>query len=242
MSIKVDIRDVSRSFGTRPAVRGLTRVFAPGLVHAVIGPNGSGKSTLLRMVARLDTPDAGAITYSDAQGGIAPDIRLMRRMTLVSQAPALFNTTIFENVAYGLRVRGLAKELVSDRVHEALAEAGLAHLSHARAETLSGGEAQRAAFARAYAIRPELVLLDEPTANLDPDGVALMEGLVKRMSKGHGATVIVVTHNLFQARRIADMVHFMYAGGLVESGENPGFFDHPSEPLTREFISGEAVY
>lgn len=241
-SLSVRLEKLSRSYGPSAALKGITCEFEPGRINTVIGPNGSGKTTLLRLIARLDSPGSGSITYMDGDSSVPLGISLMRRMTLVSQATVLFNTSLYNNIAYGLKVRGLSPGSVKARVEEALAAVGLNALAHARAGTLSGGEAQRAAFARAYAIRPELALLDEPSANLDPDGVSLMERLVLRMKEEYGTTFVIVTHNLFQARRLADRAFFLYGGELVESGDARVLFGSPREELTRKFLSGEVVY
>ncbi len=242
MSLTVVLKGLNKSYAGKEALKDISCEFTAGKIGAVIGPNGSGKTSLLRLISRLDRPSRGEIAYMSGGGCALPGISLMRRMTLVSQTTVLFNTTLYNNIAYGLKVRGLPPGSVKARVDEALAAVGLQALAHARAGTLSGGEAQRAAFARAYALRPELALLDEPSANLDPDGVALMERLVLRMKEEYGTTFVIVTHNLFQARRLADRVFFLYGGELVESGDTRALFGSPKRELTRKFLSGEVVY
>ena len=127
------------------------------------------------------------------------------------------------------------------RASTALQLGGLSHLAYARAKTLSGGEAQRAAMVRAYALRPEELFLDEPFSNLDPEGGRLMERLTLQL-KSSGAAVVLVTHNLFQARRLSDHVYFLFKGRLIESGESERFFNEPEEELTRQFMSGEMLF
>jgi tungstate transport system ATP-binding protein len=242
MSLTVVLKGLNKSYAGKEALKDISCEFTAGKIGAVIGPNGSGKTSLLRLISRLDRPSRGEIAYMSGGGCALPGISLMRRMTLVSQATVLFNTSLYNNIAYGLKARGLPPGSVKARVEEALAAVGLNALAHAQAGTLSGGEAQRAAFARAYALRPELALLDEPSANLDPDGVALMERLVLRMKEEYGTTFVIVTHNLFQARRLADRVFFLYGGELVESGDTRALFGSPKRELTRKFLSGEVVY
>jgi len=242
MSLSVSLSGLSKSFAARPALKGISCEFGAGKVNVVLGPNGSGKTTLLRIVAGLESPDGGSIAYTGGGGIVPAGNTLMRRMTLVSQWPVLFDTTLFKNVAFGLRLRGLPPGVVSERVDEAIEAGGLGRLAHARARTLSAGESQRAAFVRAYALRPELLLLDEPTANLDPDGVALIERLILRMKEDYGTTSVLVTHNIFQARRLADTAFLMFGGEMVESGPASGFFGSPARELTRKFLSGEVVY
>ena len=238
MSLGVELKGVGKSYGGRAVLSGVTCAFAKGRITAVIGPNGSGKTTLMRLIARLEIPDSGELVYTDGQQGLP----LMRRMTLVAQRPCLFNTTLFNNVAFGLRARGLPGAEIRGRVMDALSASGLSHLSHANARSLSGGEAQRAALARAYALRPDLVLLDEPAANLDPEGVDQMERLIRKMKDEQGMTALIVTHNMFQARRLADDVCLLYGGELVERGARDEFFGAPKKDLTRKFLAGEVVF
>lgn len=242
MSLHVAISKIKKSFGERTVLDGVSCAFPAGGISAVIGPNGSGKTTLLRIVAGLTAQDGGKVTYMDGDGEVPPGLPLMRRMTYVAQSPLLFTTSLYNNIAYGLRQRGIPVGEVHSRVDEALDAGGLKRLAHSRAKTLSGGEAQRAAIARAYALRPEMVLLDEPALNLDPEGGAWMERLVAKMRDEQGATVVLVTHNMFQARRLADRVFFLYEGRLIESGPKDAFFQSPENDLTRKFLAGEVVY
>ncbi len=238
MSLGVELSSVSKSYGGREVLKGVTCSFAKGHISAIIGPNGSGKTTLLRLIAKLERPDRGDIGYTDGTDGPA----LMKKMTLVSQRPCLFNTTLYNNVAFGLKMRGLPVAEIRARVQDALSASGLAHLAQANARSLSGGEAQRATLARAYALRPELVLLDEPAANLDPEGVDQMERLIQRMRREQGMTALIVTHNMFQARRLADEVCLLYGGELVERGGRDEFFGAPKMELTRKFLAGEVIF
>ena len=216
-------------------------LFPPGKITCIIGPNGSGKSTLLNIASYLEKPDSGTVEYHDGGSSIPPGLSLRRRLTCVTQAPLLFSTTLFKNIIFGLKFRDLTDNEIRARASEALLLGGLSHLASARARTLSGGEAQRAAMVRAYALRPEVIFLDEPFANLDPEGGRLMERLTLKM-KDEGAAVALVTHNLFQARRLSDRVYFLFEGRLIESGEADGFFNEPREELTRQFVSGEMFF
>ncbi len=213
-----------------------------GEVLGLVGPSGSGKSTLLRLLNFLEPPTAGKIIF----GGQVFDpnqempLELRRQVTTVFQRPMLLERTVWENVAFGLRLRGLSDG--SERVQEVLEEVGLAHLAKQRARTLSGGEAQRVALARAMVIDPTALLLDEPTANLDPYNVGLIEAIVRRLNQEHGTTLVLVTHNVFQARRLAGRVVFLLDGKIVESASTEDFFQSPSDPRTSAFVRGEMVY
>jgi len=242
MSLTVELRDVAKRYGRRDALAGVSCGFLPGRINVLLGPNGSGKTTLLRIAASLEVPDGGRVVFSDVDGPLKPGVALMRRMTLVSQAPVLFNTSVFNNIAYGLRLRGMEEHEIKRRAIEALELVGIGNFADARAGSLSGGEAQRAAIARAYALRPEILLLDEPSSCLDPEGGAVFEEVLKMMNSEQGTTVVMVTHNLFQARRLAHYVFFLYEGRLVEWGGATGFFKRPENGVTAKFISGEMVF
>lgn len=210
-----------------------------GEVLALVGPSGAGKSTLLRLLNFLEPPTAGRIVY---RGRSFCDhrvpISVRREITTVFQRPALLRGSVRRNVAYGLRLRGRRDDR---RVDEMLTRVGLAGLAKAQAQRLSGGEMQRVALARALVIQPTVLLLDEPTANLDPYNVALIEEIVRRQNREQGTTVVLVTHNVFQARRLATRVGLMLAGRLIEIGPAPQFFESPADPRTAAFVRGEMV-
>ncbi len=163
-------------------------------------------------------------------------------MALVFQKTLLFSESVYHNIAYGLRARGIKHDEIRKRVSLLLKQVGLNELADRRADTLSGGEAQRVAIARAIAFKPELLLLDEPTANLDPVNVALIEQMITDLSADHLITVIMVTHNIFQARRIADRVIFINQGRVIESGETEQIFQNPQFDTTAAYIAGRMVY
>jgi tungstate transport system ATP-binding protein len=241
MSLTCVLKGISKSYGGTVVLEPADFLFPPGKITCIIGPNGSGKSTLLNIASYLMKPDGGTVEYRDGGSSVAFGLSLRRRLTSVTQAPLLFTTTLFKNITYGLKFRDLPDGEIRTRAQEAIELGGLSHLANAAARTLSGGEAQRAAMVRAYALRPEVVFLDEPFSNLDPEGGRLMERLTLRMKDG-GAAVVLVTHNLFQARRLADRVYFLFKGRLIEFGEAGGFFNEPREELTRQFMSGEMFF
>lgn len=213
-----------------------------GEIFALVGPSGAGKSTLLRLLNFLETPTAGQIAFDGATvtaGQTAP-LALRRRVTTVFQRPVLLRHSVEANVGYGLQLRG--QRNYAGAVQAALAEVGLAHLARRPARTLSGGEAQRVALARAMVIQPAALLLDEPTANLDPYNVGIIEGIVRRLNETHGLTVVLVTHNLYQARRLAHRVGLMLEGRIVEVAAVHDFFERPADPRTAAFVRGEMIY
>jgi tungstate transport system ATP-binding protein len=215
---------------------------ASGEILAVVGPSGSGKSTLLRLLNFLEPPSSGTITFRGASFGQDQPmpLELRRRVTTVFQRPMLLNRTVWDNVRYGLRLRG--ERNGSALVESALARVGLDQLARQPARTLSGGEAQRVALARAMVLQPDVLLLDEPTANLDPYNVALIEDTVQQLRHERGTTLVLVTHNIFQARRLAQRVVFLLNGSIVEAAEAEDFFNNPADPRTSAFVRGDMVY
>jgi tungstate transport system ATP-binding protein len=213
-----------------------------GEIFALVGPSGAGKSTLLRLLNFLESPTSGRIHFLDAEFG--PDqtipLSLRRRVTTVFQRPMLLNRSVWANVAYGLRLRG--QRDADQQIETVLEQVGLPPLAQQRARTLSGGEAQRVALARAMVLQPDVLLLDEPTANLDPYNVGLIEDIVRVLNRDQGITVVLVTHNVFQARRLAHRVALMLEGRLIEVADVETFFESPNDPRTRAFVRGEMVY
>jgi tungstate transport system ATP-binding protein len=213
-----------------------------GEVLALVGPSGSGKSTLLRLLNFLEPPTSGIIHFlgqavTPIQG--APlDVR--RRVTTVPQRPVLLNRSVLDNVRYGLQLRG--KPDGRSAVAEALEVVGLSPLARQPARTLSGGEAQRVALARALVLHPDVLLLDEPTANLDPYNIGVIEATVRRLNEEQGTTVVLVTHNVFQARRLAPRVGRRLEGRLIAVADVAAFFESPRDPRTGAFVRGEMIY
>lgn len=212
---------------------------APGEILGLVGPSGAGKSTLLRLLNFLESPTGGQIAYKDQPLNGDVPMAVRRQVTTVFQRPVLLRSSVRANVAYGLGLRG---ERVNGRVDEMLARVGLAELANAAATKLSGGEMQRVALARALVVSPAVLLLDEPTANLDPYNVGLIEQIVAENNRERGTTVIIVTHNVFQAKRVAKRVGLMLGGRVIEIAETKRFFDAPTDPRTAAFVRGEMVY
>jgi tungstate transport system ATP-binding protein len=212
-----------------------------GEVLALVGPSGAGKSTLLRLLALLEQPARGQLFFHEQLVNDKwPDLDQRRRVTLVFQRPQMLRRSVRENVAYGLQLRG--EKNTTGRVADMIDHLGLDALQDAHAHTLSGGEMQRVALARALVLRPEVLLLDEPTANLDPYNIRLIEEMTAHVNQEEGVTVVVVTHNVFQARRLAHRVALILNGKLVEVAPTEQFFDRPEHPQTAAFVRGELIY
>ena len=233
-----ELKHISKRYGKREVLRIEHLAIREGTMFALLGPSGAGKSTLLRLLNFLEPPTSGELWYENQRFDSQPPLAIQRTVTTVFQKPALLNSSVWHNVAYGLRVRG---QYETEIVKEALEAVQVTHLAKANATTLSGGEAQRVALARALVIKPKVLLLDEPTANLDPANVALIERIIKRL-QATSTTIVIVTHNLFQARRLADDAALLINGELVESGPIQQLFDAPHDARTRAFMGGTMVW
>lgn len=212
-----------------------------GEMFCLLGPTGAGKSTLLRMLAALTSPDGGEIQFE--QQRLAADnlpTAVRHRIVMVHQMPLLLTGTVRRNVEYGLRLRKVKS--LAERVDRVLEQLNLTDLASQSAQTLSGGQAQLVALARALVVKPDVLLLDEPTANLDPAHVALVEETIAGEQQQRGTTVVWSTHNLFQAQRLAHRVGLLLDGKLIETAAGKTFFDNPTDPRTKDFIEGKMVY
>ncbi len=237
----LSVQDLRHVYGARTALSIASLHVAEGELLTLVGPSGAGKSTLLRLFNFLEGPSAGRICYRGTPYGIRTiPTGIRRRIATVFQHPMLLDMSVRRNVGYGLRLRGERDGRA--KVDAALAAVGLSALAEARARTLSGGEAQRVALARALVLEPEVLLLDEPTANLDPANVRSIEQIIADANRERGTTIVLVTHNVWQARRLARRVAFLYDGELLEVAAAPDFFDHPQHPQTAAFLSGDMVY
>ena len=193
--------------------------FQEGKIYAIVGPNGSGKTTLLNILNLLEKADEGQIFFHDQEitNKSNEDIlEIRRRMTLVNQDPFLFHSTVYDNIAYGLKIRSIPPKVQKSRIKSALNIVGLSGFKDRRANQLSGGEAQRAVIARALVIEPEVLFLDEPTANIDQKHIDVVERIIKKIRKEIKTAVIFTTHDLSQAYRLADEVISLLDGKIIK--------------------------
>jgi len=234
--------NVSKEYEGRRVLQVENLKIGRGEVFALVGPSGAGKSTLLRLLNFLEPPTAGRIRFQDVEFTANQPVPLpyRRRVTTVFQRPILLNRSVQANVGYGLGLRGLRG--ADSEIEKALEQVGLQALARQRARTLSGGEAQRVALARAIVLQPDVLLLDEPTANLDPYNVGLIEEIVTNLNRECGTTLVLVTHNVFQAKRLAHRVALMLDSQIVEVAGVEAFFESPQDPRTAAFVRGEMVY
>ena len=214
----------------------ISLIFEEGRINLLLGPNGAGKTTLLRICALLDSPSAGEVSL----------VRKGRRLanpnhgeiTMVFQRPALFNRSVRANLAYPLRVRGLPRGEAAARIDEAMTVADLEPFAKRSARSLSGGEAQRLALARAMVTQPAVLLLDEPAANLDPVSRWRIEEMVLQMQDRFGTTVVLTTHDLMHARKVGEAVFFVNEKSVEGPYPCRDFFHAPPNDAVTRFISG----
>jgi len=233
-------------------IDGLSFQLRAGPRTMVLGPNGSGKSLTLRLCHGLLDPSAGTLGWHGSegegvpgdQGGNGGAAQVRARQAMVFQRPVLLRRSVLDNVTYALSLRRNAKvsrEMIRIRAQQALERTGLAELAHRQARVLSGGEQQRLALARAWATEPEVLFLDEPTANLDPAASRAVEGIIAAIHAG-GTKIVMTTHDLGQARRMADEVLFLHRGRLLEAAPADSFFNAPHSPEARAFLAGELLW
>ena len=247
--IKIDVRGVSFYYGAKRALDAISLQMRANMVTAFIGPSGCGKSTLLRTLNRMNEIIPGTRIEGEAviDGRNIYDssvdvVALRRRVGMVFQKSNPFPKSIFENVAYGLRINGMAKNRgeLSGRVEESLKAAALwdevKDRLHDSAAALSGGQQQRLCIARALAIQPEILLMDEPASALDPIATQRIEELVYSLKSSY--TIVIVTHNMQQAARVSDYTAFFWLGKLIEFDRTDKLFTAPAEKLTEDYVTG----
>ena len=233
-----ELLGVRHRYGTRTVLSIPSLSIARGETLGIVGPSGAGKSTLLRLLQGRERPAEGTLHVDGVPMPHPVPLSLARRITTVFQRPLMLDRSVRDNVVFGLRLRGRKGQVPIDPL---LARLGLDHLVDSRAKHLSGGEVQRVALARALAIEPAVLLLDEPAANLDPSNVVRVETLI-RDAQTRGTTIVLVTHNTHQARRMAHRTLLLIGGEVVEEGPTSAFFESPAEARTRAFLAGELVY
>jgi phosphate transport system ATP-binding protein len=247
--IKAEVVGLNFFYGRLQALKNINLLFPANQVAAIIGPSGCGKSTLLRCFNRIhdlypETRYEGEIILQPSGinliGPETDPLEMRMRMSMVFQKPNAFPKSIFENVAFGLRLRGVKGRELQEQVEQSLRLAALWEEVKDRlkqsAYTLSGGQQQRLCIARALATDPEMLLFDEPTSALDPIATAKIEDLIFELKSR--VTVIVVTHNMQQAARVSDFTAFMYLGELIEVSPTKKMFENPSNKLTEDYVTG----
>lgn len=248
MNAKINIQNLNLWYGDKQALIDVNMEIPEKQVTALIGPSGCGKSTLIRCLNRMNDiiyicKIQGSVMFdgNDIYGKNANVVALRRKVGMVFQKPNPFPKSIYENIAYGPKIQGVKnKKTLDEIVENSLKNAALWEETKDRlnesAMGLSGGQQQRLCIARALAIEPEVILMDEPCSALDPIATAKIEELINKLKKEY--TVAIVTHNMQQAARVGDFCGYMYLGKLIEFGETTQIFENPQEELTEKYITG----
>ena len=230
------LENLARSVAGKHLVRDVSFTLADGEINLLLGPNGAGKTSLMRLCAMLDKPTTGRLVLEPA--GEEPSDPAANGVTMVFQRPVTLNRTVWQNIAYPLQIRRLNRDEAARRIQEAMAVADLTHLARQNARSISGGEAQRLALARAYVTRPALLLLDEPAANLDPVSRWRIDEMMLEMQNRFGTTVVLTTHDLMHARKIGQKVFFMEQGRVSGPFVTREFFHDPPSQSASRYVAG----
>jgi len=227
----IRFENVTKRFDEISALENVNLKVSEGEILTIIGPNGSGKTTILRIMAGIDMPTIGEVYFKNKRVDKDNLREVRKNITLVFQRTALFNTTVQKNVAYGLRLRGYPKREIEERVKEALKMVKLQDFEKRWVKNLSGGEQQRVSLARALVLNTDVLLLDEPTANLDPKNVSIIEETISWVSRERKTTVVMATHNMFQAEILTDRAALLIGGRIAQIGAPQQILRVPSEHL-----------
>ncbi len=239
----IEITGLEKKYGDHYALRGINLKVERGEIFVLLGPTGAGKTTLLRLLDLLDLPTAGSILFDGVEIGRSARHRLevRRRASYVQQKPVVFDMSVYDNIACGLRWRHEKARTVVQRVDEVMELVGLTDYKERNARTLSGGEVQQVAIARALATSPEMLLLDEPTANLDPVSSSKIEDVLARVIAERRITVVMATHDLSQGHYLASRIGVLMGGELAQVGSPGDVFGSPKNLRVAEFVGIENI-
>lgn len=223
MVLNLQINNLTKMYSSLTAVNSVSLSLEPNKIWVLVGVNGSGKTTLLRLLAGLEQPDSGSIIFDNMARNTD---ELQQIATLVFQKTVMFNRSVYSNLEFGLRIRGFEKDVIQKRIIEALEIVGLNGFDNRNAKRLSGGEQQRVALARAFLLEPRILLLDEPTSNLDVNSAKIIENVILERKRSN-TLILLSTHNLRQAKRLADEVAHIHEGKIVNQANVKDFFAKP---------------
>jgi len=227
----IELENISKTYENTHALKQVSLNILEGEVFSLLGPNGSGKTTLLRIMAGIERPTSGEMRFNGVKVEEGNINHVRSKTTMVFQKTALFNTSVYKNIAYGLRLRGLTKKETDEKIRETLKTVMLEGYEKRLAKKLSGGEQQRVALARALALDTQVLLLDEPTANIDPKTVSIIENVLSWVNKEKKTTMVIATHNVFQTETLAKRAALLLEGKIVKVGAPQEIFTLPSKLL-----------
>jgi len=233
MTAIAELKNVMKAYANKVVVDAVNLQISKGEILALLGPNGSGKSTLLKMLAFIEEPTAGEVIFQGEKVNFKNSEKERMESTLVFQKTTVFGTSVYNNIAYGLKIRKIPKDKLDHEVKKALETVKLEGFEKRNARKLSGGEQQRVAIARALVLKTKLLLLDEPTANLDPKNAGIIEEVIDTINRENKAAIVIATHNMFQARKLPHRIALMDEGKITEIGAPAEVFGKLSKNLAR---------
>ena len=237
----IEATELSQRFGTRDVLRSISLTVERGEILAIIGPTGAGKTTLLRLIDQIDTPASGKVLFDGIEVTRRLRTNVRRQISMVLQKPVVFDASVYDNVAYPLKVRKYDRKDIPEKVNAMLKIVGLDGYQKRKARTLSGGETQKVALARALITQPQVLLLDEPTANLDPVSLNSIEELILRFNRANGMAIVIATHEMAQGQRLAHRIGVMMEGELIQVGKPEDIFYAPSDLRVARFVGVENI-
>lgn len=231
--MNITLKNLKKVYKNKTVLNINTLHLKEGRIHGIIGPNGAGKSTMLRIIAGLEEATTGKVFYNEKE----LDNTVIRKVTYMSQSPYLLRESVSNNISYPLKIRKQRKKVIDEKVTNIMREFNVLSLRNQLATSLSGGESQKVALARALVFKPELILLDEPTANIDPNSIEVIEKAIIKRNKEKNMTTIIITHNIGQARRLCDEIIFIKDGLVKEHGKTDQILFNPKNDVTKRFLS-----
>ena len=237
MEAMAELKNVTKTYGDKIVLDSINLKINKGEILALLGPNGSGKTTILKIFSLLEPSTNGEVTISGESVNTKNTERIRMLVTLVFQKTTLFSTSVYNNVSYGLKIRKMPKETCNQAVKKALELVKLEGFENRSASKLSGGEQQRVALARALVLDPTLLLLDEPTANLDPKNASILEEIIAKVNRELKTTIVLATHNMFQAKKLPHRIALISEGKITEIGQPVDIFNK----LSRDLVSFAAL-
>jgi molybdopterin-binding protein len=229
--IVAELTDVTKAYGAKVVLDAVNLQIHEGEILALLGPNGSGKTTILKILAFIENPTGGEVTFQGEKVNFKNTEKVRLQSTLVFQKTTVFSASVYNNIAYGLKLRKVPKETRNREVKKALELVKLEGFEKRNARKLSGGEQQRVAIARALVLKTRLLLLDEPTANLDPKNAGILEEVIDTVNRENKVTIVMATHNMFQARKLPHRIALMDEGKITEVGTPTEVFGKLSKNL-----------
>lgn len=231
--MNITLKNLKKVYKNKTVLNINTLCLKEGRIYGIIGPNGAGKSTMLRIMAGLEEATTGKVFYNEKE----LDNTVIRKVTYMSQSPYLLRESVLNNISYPLKIRKQRKKVIDEKVINIMREFNVFDLKNQLATSLSGGESQKVALARALVFKPELLLLDEPTANIDPNSIEIIEKAIIKRNKEKNMTTIIITHNIGQAKRLCDELIFIKDGLLIEHEKTDQILFNPKNNDTKRFLS-----